>query len=458
MVAVVLAGGSGTRLWPLSRYAYPKQFIKVGGESFLLKTLKRVCASSFDELLVVSNKAYRFFLEDELSKVKCGGELVFEPSPKNTAPAITLAVVSLKKAGHDDDTVVFVFPSDHVIGPNEAFKRDVEKAYELALKGCIVTFGIKPSYPETGYGYIEKGESVAEGSFKVKSFREKPSFDVALKYVESGNFLWNGGIFTFKIGVFLEQLKTHAPEIYGCINEDGFDFESAPSVSIDYALMEKTEKACVVEATFNWSDVGSWRSFYQILGDRDENGNVIIGDVVSVDSHDSLVYSTDRLIVTIGLKECVVVETPDAILVADKNSSERVKDVVAMLRQKNRPEAIEHRTSYRPWGSYTVLEEGERYKIKRITIKPRASLSYQMHYHRSEHWIVVKGTVRVVTDRGEWMIHEDESFYVAKTQKHRLENPGRIPAEVIEVQTGEYLGEDDIVRFEDIYGRADDKH
>ncbi len=456
MIAVVLAGGSGTRLWPLSRYTYPKQFIKIEGESFLSKTLKRVCFEGVKGLMIVSNKDYRFLIEEELRGIDCDGELLFEPVPKNTAIAITYAVCTLKERGTSDEEVVFVFPSDHIIKSLDAFREDVERAKELASKGFIVTFGIKPDYPETGYGYIEKGAQINEGAFKVSSFREKPSLEIAERYVDSGSFLWNSGIFGFRIDTFLSELKKHAPEIYECIGENWeFDFDCSPSISIDYALMEKTNRACVVEAGFDWSDVGSWRSFYQILDSRDENGNVTMGDVVGLDSRDSLLLSGGRLLVTIGVKDCVVVETQDAVLVADKDKSEKVKDVVAFLKEQNRSEAIEHRTTYRPWGSYTVLEEGERYKIKRITIKPGASLSYQMHYHRSEHWIVVKGTVRVVTDKGEFMVHEDESFYVAKTQKHRLENPGKIPAEVIEVQTGEYLGEDDIVRFNDKYGRTD---
>ncbi len=456
MISVVLAGGSGTRLWPLSRYAYPKQFIKLSTKSFLGMTLERVCYVKPEKIITVTNELYRFFVQEELEKIPCESQLIYEPEPKNTAPAIALGLHHLLKEGFDSNQVVAVFPSDHMVNPTDVFATDLQKAIALARKGYIVTFGVPPAYPETGYGYIEAGERIDENGFEVRAFREKPDRETAMKYVESGNYLWNSGMFIFQMKTMLNEFKQLQPEIYEAIVSDKMDFESLPEISIDYAIMEKTGKAAVVRASFSWSDVGSWRSFYEIVPDRDEQDNVKIGDVVSIDSRNSLIISQGRLVVTIGLEDCVVVETPDAVLVTRKDQAEKVKDVVGILKEAGKKEAIEHRTTYRPWGSYTVLEEGDRYKIKRITIKPGASLSLQMHYHRSEHWVVVKGTARVVLDDKSTIIHEDESVYVPKSRKHRLENPGKIPVEIIEVQTGEYLGEDDIVRFKDIYGRQDE--
>ncbi len=454
MIAVVLAGGSGTRLWPLSRYTYPKQFIKLEGKTLLLRTLERVCHVNPDLVVIVANKEYEFLIKEELEKIHCDNEVLFESSPKNTAPAMALAVNYLRKKGTPDDSVIFLFPSDHIISPVEKFAEDIRIAEALAKKGFIATFGIKPKHPETGFGYIEVGEMINNRAFRVKTFREKPDIKLAVEYLKSGKYLWNSGMFAFRIDTILEEMKNHSPDIYKVINnQEDVNFDNMPTISIDYAVMEKTNKAVVVESSFDWSDVGSWNGFYNVLDKKDANGNVISGNVVSLDSKNSLFISEGKLTVAIGLEECVVITTPDAVFVSPKSQAERVKEAVSTLKEQGRREIIEHRTVYRPWGSYTVLEEGERYKIKRITIKPGASLSLQMHYHRSEHWVVVKGTARVVLENREMVVHEDESFYVPKSKKHRLENPGKIPTEIIEVQTGEYLGEDDIVRFEDVYGR-----
>ncbi len=467
MYYIVLAGGSGTRLFPVSRESYPKQFVKLFGSSSLFqKTIKRFLPLREDEKVLVSTReAYKFLVIDQLETlgVKDKVEIICEPLGKDTAPAIAFAVRNLLELGADEDSVVFIAPSDHYISPDSAVKELIPLIEKAANEGFILTFGIKPTKPETGYGYIEVGQEVLEGVYKVKQFKEKPTLEKAVEYLEAGSFLWNSGMFAFRIDVFKEELKLHAPEIYSVIFELPLDkvidsFSSLPSISIDYALMEKTSRAAVIPCSFTWSDVGSWDSVYE-LSSKGGDGNVLSGTVYVKDVESSLIINRkdelERLIVAVGLKDIIAVESGDVILLVRRGDSQKVKEVVKAL--KELPEfkryVLTSPKVFRPWGYFVELGKGEGYKIKKIFVKPGKRLSYQMHYHRSEHWIVVKGTAKVVLDGEEFFVHENESIFIPKTAKHRLENPGKIPLEVIEVQVGNYLEEDDIVRFKDDYGR-----
>jgi mannose-1-phosphate guanylyltransferase/mannose-6-phosphate isomerase len=466
MKAVILAGGSGTRLWPISRKGFPKQFMKVNGDKSLLclsiERVLRVCNP--EDLHIITNESYKFHVKEELRNVSelLENNMILEPVGRNTAPAIALIIkYCVDKLGCGHDEVIFIAPSDHIIKPIDKFVEYVKKSEAIAKEGYIVTFGVKPDKPETGYGYIKKGELLSEKSgtgYKVSKFVEKPDLETALKYVESREYFWNSGMFAFTIRDMLEELRKHSPEIYNRLDRSFDDvvkdFGNMPDISIDYAVMEKSDKSVVMPVDISWSDVGSWDSFFEIL-ENDENSNVKIGDVIAIDTKNTLVIGNKRLISTIGLENLIVVETDDAILVAQRGQTQKVKDVVRKLNKEDRKEAIEHTTIYRPWGSYTVLEEGPRYKIKRIVVKPGQRLSLQMHHHRSEHWVVIKGTAKVTTGEEEKFVHENESIYVPKSTPHRLENPGRIGLELIEVQNGEYVEEDDILRFDDIYGRTE---
>lgn len=482
MKALILSGGSGTRLFPLSRELFPKQFLRLGDKySFFQRTFLRNkrLTEDYGDLLILTNKKYKFLIRNHLIEL-LGKErfndnikILLEPTKRNTAPAIAFAVKYLLDVEDiSPDTVLFVSPSDHIINPEDKFVEYVRFAESIAKDGFIITFGVNPYIPETGYGYIEADtENLLQmknifQAFKVKKFHEKPSLEVAERYISEGNYYWNSGMFMFSIETILNELKKHSPDIYRLITENSFEelekkFSEMPDISIDYAVMEKTDKAVVIPLYIQWSDVGSWDSVYSIY-EKDENNNVKFGNVYTIETKNSLIYGEKRLISTVDIEDLIIVDTDDVLLITHRGDGQKVKDLVNRLAKDNfMKEYIEHHTTvYRPWGSYTELEKGNRYKIKRLTVYPGESLSLQLHHHRSEHWVVVKGTAKVYLEnvetgeKREVFVHENESMYVPKSWKHRLENPGKINLEVIEIQVGEYLEEDDIIRFQDKYKRA----
>jgi mannose-1-phosphate guanylyltransferase/mannose-6-phosphate isomerase len=462
---VILAGGTGSRLWPLSRELYPKQLLQLIDETSLLQTtMLRVCQLA-DVLppVVVVGEEHRFITRSQIDALAIVPDysILLEPLGRNTAPAVC-AAVEFCALTNDDDTILLVLPADHLILRQEDFARAVRQAAELAAAGAIVTFGIEPQGPETGYGYIERGEG---GS--VLSFKEKPDLATAMAYIESGNYFWNSGMFAFSIKTFRAEMEIHAPEMLFAMAEsvchgardgkfyrlDSEAMAASPSDSIDYALMEKTDKAAVVAANLDWSDIGSWKALWDV-SKKDGQGNVCGGDVILEDTQNCLVRSESKLVATVGLKDTLVVETADAVLVAPLSRSQDVKKIVTQLKKRQRDEFRFHRTVFRPWGSYTVLEQQPRYQIKRITVYPGGKLSQQMHHHRHEHWVIVTGTARITNGDQVFLLHENQSTYIPAGVQHRLENPGVIALELIEVQNGSYLGEDDIVRFDDDYGRG----
>ncbi len=461
MKALILAGGSGIRLWPASREAYPKQFLKLGGKKSLLQqTLERILKiASPKDILLLTNEQYRFLVLSDVNEVSkdLADNILLEPTRRNTAPAIALGMkYCLEKLGISPEEVLFVCPSDHIIKPVEKFGEYVKLAEKVAKQGYIVAFGIKPLYPETGYGYIEITGKDLGGYYLVERFTEKPNLETAKRFLSEGNYFWNSGMFVFTIETMIEELRLCAPEIYQLFDQPLDDmianFPKMPDISIDYAVMEKSKKVVAIPMDIYWSDIGSWDSLYDAL-DKDEKSNVILGDVLAKDTESCLVIGNKRLIATVDLKDLIIVETDDAILIAKRGSAQKVKHILEELKAKNRVEAIEHRTVYRPWGEYTVLEERPGYKIKRIVVKPGASIDLQIHHHQNKHWIVVKGTTKVAIGNKVMYIHENESVYVPKSTPHRLENPGEIPLEIIEIQNSEYIGEDDIVRLDGKYGR-----
>ncbi len=468
LVPVILSGGAGTRLWPLSRELYPKQLLPLMGEHTMLQdTARRLEGLNAAPPVVVCNDAHRFLVAEQLRQIDITPRaIVLEPIGRNTAPAIALAALAaLKGAPKGEDPVLLVLPADHVIRDVTAFQVAAVTATVSAEQGMLVTFGIVPRTPETGYGYIRRGGSVGAVQ-RIAQFVEKPSLERAQAFIASGDHYWNSGMFVFRARRYLEELEKFAPAIAGACRAafdasqadldftrvDPKHFESCPSDSIDYAVMEKTADAVVVPLDAGWSDVGSWASLHA-ASDSDADGNVARGDVVTEDSSNCYLYSESRLVAAVGLKDHVVIETKDAVLVAPKDRVQDVKSLVAKLKDAGRYEFSLHREVFRPWGSYDSLENAPRFQVKRLCVKPGAQLSLQLHHHRAEHWVVVSGTARITRGDETFLLEENQSTYIPIGVRHRIENPGKIPLQVIEVQSGSYLGEDDIVRFEDRYGR-----
>lgn len=467
LVPVLLSGGSGTRLWPLSRESHPKQFQPLLGEQSLLQaTWLRVAAlPGIAAPLVVANEAHRFMVAEQLRQVGATpAALILEPVGRNTAPAI--AVAALQAMADGGDPVLLVLPSDHVIGDEAGFRAAVLTAMPAAEAGALVTFGIVPTGPETGYGYIKA--AAGEGVRRVEAFVEKPDLETAKAWVAGGEHVWNSGMFLFRASRYLHELERFAPRIRAqaaaalaggrqdvdFLRLDHDAFAACPADSIDYAVMEKTDAAAVLPMAVGWSDIGSWSALWELAG-QDADGNAHRGDVLARNCRNTLAWSGGkRLVALLGLQDVIVVDTDDALLVAARDQVQQVKELVATLKAENRAQANVHRKVYRPWGSYDGVDAGERFQVKRIVVKPGASLSLQMHHHRAEHWVVVKGTARVTCDERVLMLSENQSTYIPLGSKHRLENPGKLPLELIEVQSGSYLGEDDIIRFDDAYGRS----
>ena len=467
---VVLSGGSGTRLWPLSRAMYPKQFIRFNGQgsSLIGATLERLKSEAgFAPPILLCNNDHRFLVREEVDRLGIATKaIVLEPVARNTAPAI--AVAALMAAGESTDAILAVMPSDHVVADEARFLASVRRAAAVAAKGRLVLFGIQPTEPHTGYGYIRQGREDCDGAaFEVDAFFEKPDRATAEGYLARGGYYWNSGIFVLHAGTFLDELARLEPAILeaargalaraeedlGFMRLERTSFAAAPSISVDYAIMEKTKAAAMLPVDIGWNDVGSWGSLWDIAP-RDARGNYVHGDAVLEDTSGCYVHGEKALIATIGIKDLVIVDTPDALLVADRSRSQDVSKIVAQLRVSNRREQEQHLRNYRPWGYFETLSLGPRFQVKVLHVNPGGKLSMQMHHHRSEHWVVVQGTAKVVIGDNERLVRENESVYIVATQWHRLENPGKVPLEIIEVQIGTYLGEDDILRGDDVYHRA----
>jgi len=496
IIPVVLSGGSGSRLWPLSREQYPKQLLPLASNQTLLQqTVSRVSKwNGVDNTfvanpIIVCNEQHRFLVAEQLREIGIQSDrILLEPIGRNTAPALTLATLSNRKG--TSDAVMLVMPADHVIKDNAQFKTAVQTGYDYALKDALVTFGVVPTGPETGYGYIKLGDNLIDDSpdkqhsqFSPSSldrFVEKPDEATALQYVDSGQYLWNSGMFLIKASTWLRAVGQFNPEMLKQCQSahkngsedldfyrvDSDAFSACPSDSIDYAVMEKlgnttkdnkdTFKGVVVPLDSGWSDIGAWSALWEI-GEQNSEGNVLDGDVLLHEVNNSLIKAEHRLVAAVGLKDLIVIETADAVLIANKNNAQDVKKIVDILKSQDREERVYHRRVYRPWGSYEGVTAGDRFQVKQIIVNPGASLSLQMHHHRAEHWIVVKGTARVTKGDDTYLLSENESTYIPLGTTHRLENPGTLPLEIIEVQSGSYLGEDDIVRFEDNYGRSENQ-
>lgn len=469
MIPVILSGGSGSRLWPLSRALHPKQFLNISADQSLFQTtltrLAKVIEGSISPI-VVSNEDHRFLVAEQCRALGIKpSAILLESVGRNTAPAIAAATLTALNMGRDE--LLLVLPADHVIHDLTALKSAIEVGIPAAEKGEIVTFGITPNKPETGYGYIKVSEVGAHAQAAV-AFVEKPNLDIATEYLADGRYYWNSGMFLFKASAMLKELQAHAPEVLSAVEmalngvSTDLDFQrlspeafaTAPDISIDYAVMERSSNVTVVPLDAGWNDVGSWSAVWEIA-EKDQNGNASRGDVLIDNTRNTYIHAEHRLVSVVGLTDVIIVETADAVMVASKDKAQDVKNIVDRLKKNYRPEATSHRKVYRPWGAYDSIDSGDRYQVKRITVAPGQKLSVQMHHHRAEHWIVVTGTAKVTIGGEDVLLTENQSTYIPVGIVHALENPGKIPLEMIEVQSGSYLGEDDIVRFSDRYGRVD---
>ena len=472
IVPVILAGGSGTRLWPLSRSSYPKQFLRLLNQHSLLQnTILRLrnLELPFAAPIIICGEEHRFIVAEQLREIDIDqADIILEPIGRNTAPAITLAALHAQKKNQQQNVRLFILSADHEIQNHEAFKLSIEQAYSYLNISPAVIFGIKPTYPETGYGYIEYSASIDSGTiYHVENFVEKPDLATAENYLRTGQYAWNSGMFMFDLFKFLDLIDQYAHDIKSaCITayeastaDLDFirigveEFKQCPDISIDYALIEKVADLVMVQLDAGWSDIGSWSALFDIQ-EKDKDQNVLKGDVIQLHSQKNLVYAQDKLVSLLGVENLIVVETKDALLIANRTYMQNVKDIVQILKNKQRSEVSVHREAFRPWGKYECIDVGSRYQVKRITVNKGEKLSLQLHHHRAEHWIVVKGTAKVKKGENTFLLSENESTYISIGEIHSLENPGCIPLELIEIQTGSYLSEDDIHRFEDLYGRV----
>ncbi|MGJ7251860.1 mannose-1-phosphate guanylyltransferase/mannose-6-phosphate isomerase [Morganella morganii] len=462
LLPIIMAGGSGSRLWPLSRTLYPKQFLSLTSSNTMLQeTIYRLNDIEHTAPLLICNEEHRFIVAEQLrnASIKSSG-IILEPVGRNTAPALTLA--ALTAINLEQDPLLLILPADHVIQNNEIFIRKINDAIQLAKENKLVTFGITPNYPETGYGYIKVGKKIDDNAYIVDKFFEKPSSQVAQDYIDTKEYYWNSGMFLFKASIYLSEIEKYSPDILATCKQsistathdldfiriDEKEFSLCPEDSIDYALMEKTNNAVVVPIDIEWSDIGSWSALWE-LSTKDDNGNVIKGDVLTESTKNSYIFSQNKLVTTVGVDDLVIVDTKDALLIAGKSKVQDIKSIVNKLKDTNRIERIQHREIFRPWGSHDEIAQGDRYHVKHIKIKPGEKTALQLHYHRAEHWIVVQGTAKIVIGNTSVLISENESRYIPIGIPHQIENPGKIDLHLIEVRSGTYLGEDDIVRLEE---------